>query len=85
MMNDKERTEMTVGYAEMRIFNQHRIDLGDCSYTVTSDVNNSIVVEYFEAFGTDIEHSTTLEKLYFSSKVEAIAVANAILKVAESL
>ena len=62
---------------------QHRIDFGNCSYTVTSDVlNNSIVVEYFEPVGTD---STCHVNLYLSSKVEAIAVANAILKVAESL
>jgi len=70
-------------YPEPVVQLQHRIDLGDCSYTVTSDVlNNSIVVEYFEAFGTDLEHSTTW---HLSGKVEAIAVANAILKVAESL
>ena len=62
---------------------QHRIDLGDCSYTVTSDAsNNSIVVEYFEPVGTD---STCHVNLYLSGKVEAIAVANAILKVAELL
>jgi hypothetical protein len=73
-------------YPEPVVQLQHRIDLGDCSYTVTSDVlNNSIVVEYFEAFGTDLEHSTTREELHLSGKVEAIAVANAILKVAESL
>ena len=70
-------------YPEPVVQLQHRIDFGYCTYTVTSDVsNNSIVVEYFEAFGTDLEHPTTL---HLSGKVEAIAVANAILKVAESL
>ena len=73
-------------YPEPVVHLQHKIDLGDCSYTVTSDVlNNCVVVEYFEPDGTDIEHCTRHVELHLSGKVEAIAVATAILKVAESL
>jgi len=73
-------------YPEPVVQFQHRIDFGYCVYTVTSDIlSNSIVgvvVEYFEPVGTD---STCHVNLYLSGKVEAVAVANAILKVAESL
>ena len=70
-------------YPEPVVQLQHRIDFGYCTYTVISDVStNSIVVEYTEPVGTD---STCHVNLYLSGKVEAIAVANAILKFAESL
>jgi len=71
-------------YPEPVVQLRHRIDFGYCTYTVTSDaLNNSIVVEYlhFGPVGTD----SYLVNLCLSGKVEAIAVANAILKVAESL
>jgi hypothetical protein len=72
-------------YPEPVVQLRHRIDFGYCTYTVTSDLsNNSLVVEYlhFEPVGTD---PTSHVNLYLSGKVEAVAVANAILKVAESL